>query len=208
MSGLDRLILGADRVLKVLGGGSRSLRATPALEIPEADLTHQARSLSAAMMRVNHAGEVCAQALYDGQALFAQDVENRRWLEAAGAEEADHLAWTAQRVRELGGRTSALNPIWYAGSLVLGGVAARLGDRVSLGFLRETERQVVAHLDRHLAELPECDARSRAIVEAMKAEEAMHADAAARRGGVGLPWPVPCLMRAAARIMTSVARYV
>lgn len=208
MPGIDRLILAADRALRVLVGGSRSARPYPALDMPETRLPPASNARSIGLMRVNHAGEVCAQALYDGQSLLARNADTRRWLEHAATEEADHLAWTAARIRELGGSTSLLNPLWYGGALALGVSAALLGDRLSLGFLRETERQVVAHLDRHLAELPQEDMRSRAILVAMKADEAMHADSAQQRGGRDLPPPLPSLMKGASRVMTTVARYL
>jgi ubiquinone biosynthesis monooxygenase Coq7 len=159
-------------------------------------------------MRVNHVGEVCAQALYDGQAASARDAGLREQFRRAAVEEGDHLAWTRQRIDELGGRTSLLNPLWYAGAFGLGLLAGRAGDRVSLGFMAETERQVERHLDGHLQRLPAADHRSRAVVEQMKADEAAHAQAAVRLGGIGLPAPVRGAMRLAARVMTTTAHYL
>ena len=159
-------------------------------------------------MRVNHVGEVCAQAMYDAQALAATEPELRETLVRAAREEADHLAWTQQRIVELGGRTSLLNPLWYAGAFAIGTAAAKMGDRVSLGFLAETERQVERHLQDHLALLPEADVESRAIVEQMRHEEARHADSAVQRAAATLPFPARLAMRLAARVMTKTARYI
>ena len=159
-------------------------------------------------MRVNHVGEVCAQALYDGQAASTRDPILRSQFKQAAVEEGDHLAWTRQRIDELGGRVSMLNPLWYAGAFGLGLLAGRAGDRLSLGFMAETERQVERHLDGHLQRLPQADQRSRAVVEQMKADEAAHAQTAVRLGGVGLPAPVRSAMRAAAKVMTTTAHYI
>jgi ubiquinone biosynthesis monooxygenase Coq7 len=159
-------------------------------------------------MRVNHVGEVCAQALYDAQALATRDPQLRTLFESAAAEEADHLAWTQARIEELGGRTSRLNPLWYGGAFAIGLLAARSGDRLSLGFMAETERQVEQHLDGHLERLPESDLRSRAVIEQMKADEVEHADGADARGGVPLPLPARWAMRAAAKVMTTTAHYL
>jgi ubiquinone biosynthesis monooxygenase Coq7 len=163
---------------------------------------------AAALMRVNHVGEVCAQALYDAQALAAASAELRAMFEHAAREETDHLAWTEERIRQLGGRTSLLNPLWYGGAFAIGLVAARLGDRASLGFMAETERQVEQHLEGHLERLPAGDVASRAIVEQMKDDEERHADAAVEVGGTALPWPVRTAMRLAARVMTRTAHYL
>jgi ubiquinone biosynthesis monooxygenase Coq7 len=154
-------------------------------------------------MRVNHAGEVCAQALYQGQALASGNAEIKRELQAAAREEEDHLAWTEQRVRELGSRTSVLDPLFYAGSLALGFAAGKLGDRWNLGFLKETERQVEAHLQGHLDRLPERDERTRVVIEQMKRDEAGHADTAAALGASELPLPVKAAMKLAAKVMTT-----
>ncbi len=159
----------------------------------------------AGLMRVNHTGEVCAQALYDGQAALARDPETRAHLETAAAEETDHLAWCAERLHELDDRPSLLNPLWYAGSFAIGALAALVGDRWSLGFVVETERQVEAHLGEHLDRLPTIDARSRAILSTMQADEGRHADNARVRGGTKLPPPVPTLMRGASAVMKAVA---
>ena len=171
-------------------------------------MTAAERRLSGALMRVDHVGEVCAQALYQAQALLARDEGLRAHFEEAAREETDHLAWTEQRLRELGARTSVLNPLWYAGAFGIGLAAGRLGDAASLGFVVETERQVEQHLASHLERLPAADAASRAIVTQMKEDEARHAEAAKASGGVELPLPVRALMRAAARVMTSTAHHV
>ncbi|MGZ9106261.1 MAG: 2-polyprenyl-3-methyl-6-methoxy-1,4-benzoquinone monooxygenase, partial [Rhodoplanes sp.] len=163
---------------------------------------------AAALMRVNHVGEVCAQALYDAQALVARNPELRAVFERAAREETDHLAWTEQRIRELGGRTSLLNPLWYGGAFAIGLAAARVGDRVSLGFMAETEHQVEDHLQGHLERLPAADAASRAIVAQMKDDEVRHAEAATDLGGMELPYPIRIAMRVAARVMTRTAHYI
>ncbi len=165
------------------------------------------RRHSAGLMRVNHVGEVCAQALYEAQALFARDEGTRRQLRQAGREELDHLAWTAERLRELDSRPSVLNPLWYAGAFVMGAIAARTGDANSLGFVVETERQVEAHLNAHLEKLPAQDEKSRAIVTRMRDDEIEHGDAAKRLGGVELPVAVQGGMRAVSKVMTSTAYY-
>jgi ubiquinone biosynthesis monooxygenase Coq7 len=173
--------------------------------VAEPGLTEQEKSHSAGLMRVNHVGEVCAQALYAAQSAFAKTPLTREQFHKAGEEEVDHLAWTADRLQELGSRTSLLNPLWYAGSFALGAVAAKLGDPVSLGFVVETERQVEAHLDRHLDELPANDLRSRAIVTQMRDDEVAHAEAAAQLGAAELPLPVKKVMQAMAKVMTTAA---
>jgi ubiquinone biosynthesis monooxygenase Coq7 len=176
------------------------------METPE--LTSEERREAAALMRVNHVGEVCAQALYDAQALATRDPALRVMFERAASEESDHLAWTRGRIEELGGRTSLLNPLWYGGAFAIGLAAARAGDRLSLGFMAETERQVEQHLDGHLERLPEADRLSRAVIEQMKNDEAHHAESAMDHGGVALPLPVRLAMRFAAKVMTSTAHYV
>ena len=168
-------------------------------------LSDPERQLSGALMRVNHVGEVCAQALYQAQALTARSDTLRQQLQRAAREETDHLAWTEERLQQLGARPSLLNPVWYAGAFGVGLLAGRLGDAVSLGFVVETERQVEAHLASHLQQLPAADICSRTIVEAMKADESAHADAALAAGGMELPAPVRALMKAAARVMTVTA---
>lgn len=208
LSLVDRLLASANRALVTLAGEPHALRAYPAESEPDGLEAPEARREAAALMRVNHVGEVCAQALYEAQALGTPDPELRRAFRAAADEEVDHLAWTQRRIEELGGRTSLLNPLWYAGAFAIGLLAARLGDRASLGFMAETERQVEEHLQGHLERLPAADRRSRAIVEAMKADEAKHGATAEALGGAELPWPATLAMRLAARVMTRTAHYV
>lgn len=200
---LDLIINELDRGLRTLTGTHRGGRAFPGEAQPEAELTDEERRHAAALMRVNHTGEVCAQALYQGQALASGNAEIKRELQAAAREEEDHLAWTEQRVRELGSRTSVLDPLFYAGSLALGFAAGKLGDKWNLGFLKETERQVEAHLEGHLERLPERDERTRVVVEQMKRDEAGHADTAAALGASDLPLPVKAAMKLAAKVMTT-----
>lgn len=207
----DRLLSAADSGLRTLFATPRAARPNPALNAaPEAaTLSPSEQRLSGALMRVNHVGEVCAQALYTSQALTTKNDALRHQLEEAAREETDHLAWTSERLKELGDRTSRLNPLWYAGAFGIGLLAGRLGgDALSLGFVVETERQVEAHLASHMDRLPAHDAASRAIVAQMKEDEAAHADAALKAGGVELPRPVRGLMRLAARVMTGTAHYV
>lgn len=200
--GLDRVIIEFDRVLRTLAGAASATRAEPGREIAEADMQEAERRHAAGLMRVNHTGEICAQALYSGQALTARNSATRSVLQQAAAEEADHLAWTAARVESLGGRLSVLNPAFYAGAFAIGAVSGALGDRWNLGFLAETERQVEAHLDGHLDRLPVSDLKSRAVVDAMKQDEARHAATATAHGGAELPRPVRKIMKMAARAMT------
>ena len=211
-SALDQLIAAADRALRTLAADPQATRASPAEAFstsdPAALLSEPERREAVALMRVNHVGEVCAQAMYDAQALGASSPAMRESFVQAAREEADHLAWTQHRIEALGGRTSLLNPLWYAGAFGIGLVAARLGDRTSLGFMAETERQVEQHLQSHLERLPEADVASRAIVEQMRHEEAGHADAALQRGGATLPLPARWAMRLAARVMTKTAHYL
>jgi 3-demethoxyubiquinol 3-hydroxylase len=202
---IDGLIAQVDRALRTVSNVAEASRASPAEALPEAELTEADRRHAAALMRVNHVGEVCAQALYQGQALTARDPNAREALERAAREEEDHLAWSAQRVHDLGGRTSLLNPLWYAGAFAIGAVAGALGDRWNLGFLAETERQVEEHLSGHLERLPAEDARTRTLVEAMRADEARHRDTALRLGAAELPPPVRLAMRIASGLMTRVA---
>jgi ubiquinone biosynthesis monooxygenase Coq7 len=202
---IDRLIGEFDRALRTVSSVAEPSRLSPAAALPEAELSEHDRRHAAALMRVNHVGEVCAQALYQGQALTARDPHARRALERAAREEEDHLAWSAQRVDELGGRTSWLNPVWYAGAFTIGTVAGVLGDRWNLGFLAETERQVEEHLSAHLERLPEKDERTRTLVEAMRADEARHRDTAVRLGAAALPAPVKLAMRFASGLMTRIA---
>ena len=204
-TGVDRLIAEVDRALRAVAGAAQAERPDPAANVAEGALSLEERAHSAALMRVNHVGEVCAQALYQGQAWTAREPRNREALERAAQEEIDHLAWSAARIRELGGRTSLLNPLWYAGALALGAGAGLLGDRWNLAFLAETERQVEAHLDGHLANLAPGDARTRRIVEAMRDDEARHRRTAVGLGAGELPAPLRSAMRAAAKLMTTVA---
>ena len=206
----DRLLTAADSGLRTLLAPPRAARPSPAAQAADpAPLTEDEKRLSGALMRVNHVGEVCAQALYTAQALGTPDPALRRQLEAAAREETDHLAWTRERLDELGDRVSLLNPLWYAGAFGIGLLAGRLGgDRLSLGFVVETERQVEAHLASHLDRLPAADSASRAIVAQMKDDEARHADAALHAGGVALPAPVRGLMRLAAKVMTVTAHRI
>lgn len=202
---LDRLIAEFDAALRTVASVHEAGRASPAAESPEAGLTDADRQHAAGLMRVNHVGEVCAQALYQGQALTARDTHARQALQQAAREEQDHLAWSYERIRELGGRPSLLNPLWYAGSFAMGAAAGALGDRWNLAFLAETERQVEAHLAGHLERLPADDRRTRVIVDAMRADEARHRDSALRLGAAELPAPVRGAMRLAAKFMTTVA---
>lgn len=203
----DALLSAADEALRTVGGASRPHRPTPARgETPA--LSDAERRLSGALMRVNHVGEVCAQALYSAQALSTRNPALRRGFEQAAREETDHLAWTRQRLRELGTHASLLNPLWYAGAFGIGLVAGRAGDAVSLGFMAETERQVERHLAGHLERLPAQDSASRAIVRQMKDDEAAHAASAERSGGLPLPTPIRWAMRAAAKVMTTTAHHV
>jgi 3-demethoxyubiquinol 3-hydroxylase len=204
---LEPLIVAADRALRAVGGPARASRANPAADLAS-ELTAPERRKAAALMRVNHAGEVAAQALYHGQALGARGADTRALLLKAAHEESDHLAWCEARLRELGSRPSLLNPLWYLGSFLIGTAAAALGDATSLGFVRETERQVEGHLDEHLSRLPAGDARSRAILKAMRADEARHASSARSAGAIGLPVTVQLLMRQTARVMTRTAYWV
>jgi ubiquinone biosynthesis monooxygenase Coq7 len=205
----NALILAADSALRTLFAEPRASRPTPLAETAELELTQAERRESAALMRVNHVGEVCAQALYTGQALACNSASLRAQLAEASREETDHLAWTAQRLQELNDRPSLLNPLWYAGAFVIGYAAGKLGgDRVSLGFVVETERQVEAHLQSHMDKLPAADSASRAIVAQMKADEIAHAQMAQKAGAVELPGPVKALMQTAAKVMTTVAHRV
>jgi ubiquinone biosynthesis monooxygenase Coq7 len=203
---LDALISTVDAGLRTVTGAVHASKPAPHAEGTELDDAQ--RRLSGALMRVNHVGEVCAQALYQAQALTSRTPELRAQMEQAAREETDHLAWTLHRLEELGARPSLLNPLWYAGAFGIGLLAGRLGDRTSLGFVVETERQVEQHLAGHLDRLPEADQASRAIVQQMKDDEARHADAALAAGGATLPLPVRWAMRAAARVMTTTAHYV
>jgi ubiquinone biosynthesis monooxygenase Coq7 len=202
---MDRLITEFDRALRAIAGVANAARPSPADEKPNAELTDAERAHAAALMRVNHVGEICAQALYQGQALTARDPAHKAALEQAAREEEDHLAWSAERIRELGGRPSLLNPLWYAGSLAIGAIAGALGDRWNLAFLAETERQVEEHLTGHLDALPAADERTRAVVAAMRTDEAKHRDTAIKLGAAELPEAGKSAMRLASKVMTTVA---
>jgi len=209
LSPADHWIAAADNALRTLLGHHSSARPTPKPEAPpHGALSDTERVEAAALMRVNHVGEVCAQALYSSQALGSHNDVLRLHFDAAAREETDHLAWTEERLQALGGRTSWLNPVWYAGAFAIGLLAARRGDAASLGFLVETERQVEQHLAGHLERLPASDLASRAIVEEMKADEARHADTALAAGAAPMPAPARWLMRAAARMMTTTAHVI
>lgn len=201
----DQFILEFDRALRTVLAPARSVRPVPGNALPEAELDAGQKRLVVGLMRVNHCGEICAQALYQGQALTSRDAAIREALRGAAEEETEHLAWTEQRISELGGRKSLLNPLWYLGSLTLGLAAGALGDKWNLGFLAETERQVEAHLDGHLHALPEEDGRSRAIVDQMRLDEIQHAETAVRHGAAELPVPAKVLMKVMARAMTGIA---
>jgi len=208
MLSVDSLISEFDRALRAVAGVAEAARPSPAVTVAEGDLTSADLEHAAALMRVNHVGEVCAQALYQGQALTARDTHARATLQEAAREEHDHLAWSAERIRELGGRLSVLNPLWYAGSLAIGAAAGALGDRWNLAFLAETERQVEEHLAGHLRALPEADRRTRTVIEAMRADEARHRERALELGAAELPQPAKRAMRAASSVMTSLAFYL
>ena len=202
---LDALIAEFDRALRAVAGVAQASRPSPAQDKPEAELQAHERGHAAALMRVNHVGEVCAQALYQGQALTASEARTKDALARAAREEEDHLAWSAERIRELGGRPSLLNALWYAGALAIGALAGAAGERWNLAFLAETERQVEDHLSGHLERLPVADERTRAVVSAMRADEARHRASALRLGAAELPPVVKSAMRFASRIMTTVA---
>jgi 3-demethoxyubiquinol 3-hydroxylase len=205
LSPLDRLLAGCERALEAIAGSPQAQRASPATGIAEAELDDAERHHAAGLMRINHTGEVCAQALYFGQAALARNPDNRQHLLHAAVEETDHLAWCAQRLQQLDSRPSLLNPLWYAGSYAIGAVAAVAGDPISLGFVVETERQVEAHLAEHLEKLPAQDERSHAVLTQMQADEIRHAQAAEQRGGIELPFPLPQLMHLSSMVMKAVA---
>ena len=205
---LDELIVAFDKGLRTVFGPAQSLRATPGGDLSETGMTAAERGLATALMRVNHSGEICAQALYQGQALTARNPNARAALEQAAQEETEHLAWTEDRIEELGGRKSLLNPAWYAGSFAIGALAGLLGDRWNLGFLAETERQVVEHLERHLGRLPHSDQKGRAILTQMREDEARHATSAIKHGAVELPAPAKLAMRLSSKVMTETAYWI
>lgn len=203
LSLLDQLLGEVDKGLRtVFGPPPRGGRTNPADGIPETELNPRERDIAGRFMRINHAGEICAQGLYQGQALTARLPQVREKMEQAAEEENDHIAWTAERIHELGSHTSWLNPFWYAGSFSLGALAGLAGDRWSLGFVAETEKQVVRHLDGHLARLSETDQKSRAILEQMKVDEGKHATTAISAGAASFPIPVKRLMKFTSRLFT------
>ncbi|WP_042673493.1 2-polyprenyl-3-methyl-6-methoxy-1,4-benzoquinone monooxygenase [Variovorax sp. CF313] len=204
----DSVLAAADAALRTLFARPHATRATPAPSLAPSELSEAERREAGALMRVNHVGEVCAQALYTAQAAVARDPALRAHFIEAAHEETDHLAWTRQRLDELGARPSLLNPLWYAGAFGFGLVAGRLGDPLSLGFVAETERQVEAHLESHLGRLPPADSASKAVVEQMKLDEARHASQAVDAGAAELPAPAKALMRVASRVMTTVAHRI
>lgn len=206
---LDRLIVELDKALTtVFGDPDTTMRDIPGADLREMELSEQERKRSARMMRVNHAGEVSAQALYQGQALTASLSEVRQAMEAAALEENDHLVWCKQRLDSLGAHTSVLNPIWYAGSFAIGALAGKIGDKWSLGFVAETEKQVVHHIDEHLLLMSEQDLKSRAVLEQMKVDELHHGTTATNAGGAPLPGPIKVLMSAVSKVMTRSSYWV
>ena len=205
---LDKLIIEFDKGLKTLTASAHSVRPHPDENVQEAELSAEEKRHALGLMRVNHCGEVCAQALYNGQSFTAKNPQIVDALQQASKEETEHLAWCEKRIHELGGHTSFLNPLWYAGSFTLGAIAGAIGDKWNLGFLAETEHQVGAHLEKHLHELPASDEKSRAILEQMKTDEAQHADTAIGLGGAKLPAPVKAAMKQMSKVMTSTTYYL
>ena len=208
MPSLDPLLIAADSALRTLSGANHASRPYPSTAAHDEALGPDDRRLAGALMRVNHVGEVCAQALYTAQSLGTRDAALQRQFAEAAREETDHLAWTQRRLHELGDRTSLLNPLWYAGAFGIGLLAGRAGDAISLGFVVETERQVEEHLDGHLERLPTADLASRAVVAQMKADEARHGATAEAAGAARLPAPVRWAMQLAGRMMTRTAHYI
>lgn len=204
----DSLIVNFDKALRTVFASAATRRPYPDAGIEESEMSEAEKRHSAGLMRINHSGEVCAQALYQGQALTARNPEAAKALVEASEEETEHLAWCEKRLDELGSRKSLLNPLWYAGSFGLGVLAGALGDKWNLGFLAETERQVEGHLNTHLDWLPAQDAKSRAIVEQMKTDEIKHADTALAHGGAALPMPVKAAMKLTSKILTKTAYYL
>lgn len=205
LTAFDRLLADAQNALETVAGAPRAARPNPGETEADVVLDDDERRHAAGLMRINHVGEVCAQALYVGQAAVARDPATRAQLQAAAQEETDHLAWCADRLRELDSRPSLFNPLWYAGSYAIGVAAGLRGDGWNLGFVVETERQVEAHLEEHLRTLPAADARSRAILTVMKDDEVRHADHAEAAGAKRLPRPIPTVMAAASKLMKAVA---
>ena len=205
---MDSLFIAADNALRTLFAKPQASQNSPAHGIAEGPLDPAQKKLAGALMRVNHVGEICAQALYTGQAAVTRNPQLRAHLQEAAREETDHLAWTQQRLDALGARASLLNPLWFAGAFVLGVAAAKVSDRASLGFVVETENQVAAHLQSHLTRLPAQDVASRAVVARMKQDEERHAAQARASGALQLPAPARAAMRAAAKVMTTTAHYI
>ena len=205
---LDTLIIEFDKGLRTVFASARSRRPSPDRDCAEAALPEREKKQAAALMRVNHSGEVCAQALYNGQALTARNAATQAALRQASEEETEHLAWCEKRIEQLGGHKSLLNPMWYAGSFALGTLAGALGDKWNLGFLAETEKQVGKHIDSHLARLPAQDEKSRAVLEQMKIDEARHATTALQSGGAELPLPVKLAMQLSSKIMTNTTYWI
>lgn len=205
---LDALILAVDNGLRTVFAPAQSARAMPGKALVDTPLTEIEKKHAASLMRINHVGEVCAQALYQGQSMTARNPVAKAALAEAAREETEHLAWCEARINALGGRKSLLNPVWYASSLAVGMAAGALGDKWNLGFLAETERQVGAHLAAHLTELPAADAKSRAVVEQMQQDEARHADTATAHGGAALPTPIKGVMQLMSKVMTKTAYWV
>jgi len=208
MLNFDSLIINFDKSLRTLFSEAHSIRPFPDAGLPNVILDESEQKLAAALMRVNHSGEICAQALYQGQALTARDPVVQVELKQAAEEETEHLAWTSRRVRELGGHLSLLNPLWYGNSLAIGALAGLLGDKWNLGFLAETERQVGTHLQTHLGKLPQQDIKSLTIVRQMIADEARHGDMAVQLGGAELPLPIKLAMQLSAKVMTQTAYWI
>lgn len=208
MFNLDHIITEFDKGLRTLFSKAQSVRPFPDAGLPEAELSAGEKKHAAGLMRINHSGEICAQALYQGQALTARDPQVQSQLQQAAQEETEHLAWTSQRVHELGGHLSLLNPLWYSGSLALGAFAGLLGDKWNLGFLAETEHQVGGHLQSHLSSLPPQDEKSRAVVQQMYVDETLHSEMAKRLGGADLPFPVKLAMRASSKVLTRTAYWI
>ena len=208
LSTIDAVITQVDLTCRILSGVVAGHRQNPAQKLAGDTLNDEQRQHSAGLMRVNHVGEVCAQALYQAQGLFAKNKELKEQFAVAAQEEQDHLAWTAERIHQLGSHLSVLNPLWYAGAFACGAIAAKVGDAQSLGFVVETERQVEAHLNGHLQQLPDNDVKSRAIVVQMRDDEIAHGAAAQALGAVELPHPIKVTMQGMAKVMTTLAYYV
>ncbi len=208
MTHIDKLIIGFDSALRTLFASAQSAREIPGRDLSDTDLTASEKDLSSALMRVNHVGEVCAQALYQGQGLTARNETVQQTLMKAAREETEHLAWTESRIKELGGRKSILNPIWYGGSFTIGMLAGAMGDKWNLGFLAETEKQVCEHLSGHLERLPVRDEKSRAIVTQMELDENNHATMAISNGGAELPLSVKMAMKLSSKVMTQTAYWI